>query len=441
MNVVVLVVDRLHAGFLGCYGNTWVSTPALDRLSIESFVFDQALAGGPRLSDAYAGYWFARHAAARHDPRAAALAAVMRAAGYRTTLLSDDDRVISLEGADAFEDSVVVEPLDAWQAAAEFEDTHLARYFAAATDTLQSAQRPFLLWLHTRGLGGAWDAPREFRTQYAEEDEAEPPRFVEVPRFTLEADHDPDRLWAIAQAYAGQVSLLDACLGVFVETLRRGPWEDDTLLVVTAPRGFPLGGHGDVGAEHDALYGELLHTPLLMRFPKADSEADAPAGPDSGATAGRVPSGCSSAASNRLGQADRTQALTQPLDLFATLLDVCGIPSPASSLGQSQLPIIRGESQPSEFRDRLCVFAAEGEQAIRTPAWFLRSSPLADAASPHLELFAKPDDRYEFNNVADRCPPIAAGLQEALTAFRETLAADPLARSAPLREELTTPPE
>ena len=44
-------------------------------------------------------------------------------------------------------------------------------------------------------------------------------------------------------------------------------WRDETLLVVTSPRGYPLGEHRRVGPCDEALYGELLHVPLLVRFP------------------------------------------------------------------------------------------------------------------------------------------------------------------------------
>ncbi len=40
MNVVVIVCNSLHLGFLGTYGNAWIETPNLDRLAAEGIVFD-----------------------------------------------------------------------------------------------------------------------------------------------------------------------------------------------------------------------------------------------------------------------------------------------------------------------------------------------------------------------------------------------------------------
>src|SRR4029077_11513570 len=40
MNVIVVVCNSLHLGFLGCYGNGWIETPHLDRLAAEGVVFD-----------------------------------------------------------------------------------------------------------------------------------------------------------------------------------------------------------------------------------------------------------------------------------------------------------------------------------------------------------------------------------------------------------------
>src|SRR5947209_2976349 len=47
MKVLVIVVRGLNTGYLGCYGNAWVETPALDRLAAEGVVFDRHYADCP----------------------------------------------------------------------------------------------------------------------------------------------------------------------------------------------------------------------------------------------------------------------------------------------------------------------------------------------------------------------------------------------------------
>jgi hypothetical protein len=41
MKVLLLLVRGMHLGYLGCYGNEWISTPEIDRLATEGIVFDQ----------------------------------------------------------------------------------------------------------------------------------------------------------------------------------------------------------------------------------------------------------------------------------------------------------------------------------------------------------------------------------------------------------------
>jgi hypothetical protein len=77
----------------------------------------------------------------------------------------------------------------------------------------------------------------------------------------------------------------------------------------------------------------------------------------------------------------------------------------------------------------LCLAGRGSERAIRTPAWYLRS-----AAVP--ELFAKPDDRWEVNNVAVRCPEVVECLGDALTEFDQTVQHGRLADLPPLSAAL-----
>ena len=87
------------------------------------------------------------------------------------------------------------------------------------------------------------------------------------------------------------------------------------------------------------------------------------------------------------------------------------------------MPVVRGEVD--SIHDRLCIAGSGGQQAIRTPAWYLR-----DGAEP--ELFAKPDDRWEVNDVSDRCEEVVDSLRSALVEYEESVRSGHLTELPPL---------
>ena len=367
----------------------------------------------PRLAESYESYWLGSHVSERGGSGAAQtpLAQLLAEAGMTTTLICDDAEVGDHPLASAFGEVIRYDaPADAadseTRAGGDPAETHLARFFAVACEWLAAAREPYCLWLHTSGLGRAWDAPYEFRRQYADEDGPSPPDFCEVPCRVLPEDYDPDELLGICQAYAGQVSLLDLALGGLLELVRSGPLANNTLLAATSVRGFPLGEHRRIGPVDDALYGELVQAPWLLRMP------------------------------DRLGAMDRSQALVQPADLFATLLDGLQVARPTlCGSGQSALPLLRGDRQ--RLRDHACIVGSHGERGLRTPAWFLRRPVrAAEGDAPRSELYAKPDDRWEVNDVADRCPSETEALEQALSAFETAAENGALQQLAPLDEGL-----
>ena len=309
---------------------------------------------------------------------------MLREAGVATSLVSDEPAMPPSLGSD-FDEIVLIDPPWQTQVASkgQFEQTHLARCFLQIIDWLQSASRPFMLWCHLASLGTIWDAPLEFRRRYMEEGDPPPPDSAEVPDRLLGDNPDPDDAWGVSQSYAGQVSLLDTCLGGLADFLRDSPLASDTLLALTSARGFPLGEHGRIGPCDEALYGELVHVPLALRFP------------------------------DNLGGATRSQTLVEPADLWATLLDYWRIGDlPQSPSAASLMPVARDESPLA--RDRLCIVGRGAERAIRTPAWYLRRTNAS-------ELFTKPADFWEVNNVATRCQEVVECLEDALVEFEQVL--------------------
>jgi len=408
MNVVCLIIDRLHVGQLGCYGNAWIATPGFDRLAADGFLFDQALAESPELADFYAALISGVAARAQNEETAAQASLIERlaAAGVASTLISDDPTIADLPSSAGLADVIQVPCEGATDTAATLEETQLARYFAVAIEWLQSAKEPFCLFAHCGSLGATWDAPYEYRERYADEDEPAPPEGAAVPALTLDEDYDPDELLGICQAYAGQVSALDTCVAALVAQLEQAPCGQRTLLVVMSPRGFPLGEHRRIGDVPMPPHAELSHVPLIVHFP------------------------------DQTGASDRSPALVQPRDLAPTLLEWFGLPgaqgssqeSPAT-IGRSLLPIARGEQD--AFRDRTLV-ACGNWRAIRTPAWFLCVDSAGETSNAsgnavNAQLFTKPDDRWELNDVADRCQNVVELLSAHLDAAPADNTQEPLA--------------
>ncbi|MCE5303938.1 MAG: sulfatase-like hydrolase/transferase [Planctomycetaceae bacterium] len=398
MNAICLVVDRLHASHLGAYGNAWIETPCLDRLAAQSLVFDRALIDSPRLDRLYRSYWHGLHAMcpAPADDRPS-LASLLRTADVHTALLTDDVDVARHPLAADFDELVEIDPPWTSQTAEQMDQTQLARCCVEIIRWLESAREPFLLWCHLGSLGTTWDAPLTYRRAYVEPGDPTPPDVADVPDRRLPPDHDPDERLGLAQAYAGQVTLLDTCLGALLECLDGLPSAGQTLLSLSSARGFPLGEHLRVGPCDDALYGELVQVPWLLRLP------------------------------DQRGRLTRSASLVEPTDLWATLLDYWSVEPPPSPTAISVLPQVDG--RPSADRDRLCMINGAGRRAIRTPAWHLR---LADPP----ELFVKPDDRWEVNDVASRCREVAECLEDALEQFEWTVQTGTVADLPPLDEVL-----
>lgn len=397
MNLLVIAVDRLHAGYLGCYGNTWVATPALDRLASTGFVFDQAHAESLDPAATYDSWWRGTHVVERAgDPSGPTFAEIMRQAGLAALLAADDAVLLDHAAGATFDDvlELPAQPHDA-PTATDATATHAARTFAAVSEKLEELTEPFALWFHTSALSGSWDAPASFRERYRDEEDPPIPTFTTLSSQTLPDDVDLDERFALAMAYAGQTSLVDVCLGGLLEHLEETGRDRNTAVVVCGMRGLALGEHQRVDYDDRRLYAENVHVPWIVRLPE-----------------GR-------------GRLRRSQALVQPCDLLPTVAELLGASCYRAAYGggRSLLPLIDGTS--TSVRDRVPIVGL-GEFALRTPRWSLRVVESNDRDEPRAELFVKPDDYWEVNDVADRCPGVVDELRQchadtvaALSAGRE----------------------
>jgi arylsulfatase A-like enzyme len=394
-NIVVVVVDGLRASALGAYGNTSYGTPNLDQLAAESLLFDACFAPSADLAAIYRALWHAEHPL-RHGPpapNAQSLAARFNERGFATTLISDDPQLISLPGGADFQSHVTVE--DKLNSADSLPLPY--RVFDAAADTIgrvADLSLPQFVWLHARGMYGSWQAPISLQESLLDEEDPPPVEETTPPDFEITDADDPDTAFRYGCAYAAQVMLLDDCwhgLWTAVErTWPAGGW----LVVLIGARGFPLGEHKRLGGVDPRLHVEQLHVPWLIRFPD-----------------GR-------------GRLSRRRQLVSHLDIYPTLMDWLQVDtkmtldrmatSQSSAIaGRSVLPLV--EHANAAWRE-LLVSAQGTARSVRTDEWTLRwdlpAGGLADDAG-RAELYVRPDDRWEANDVATRCPDVVARLSEA----------------------------
>lgn len=396
-SAIIFVVDRLGAGFLGPYGNTWVETQSCNRLASEGLLCEFAVSDSPSLETVYRSYWTGRHAMDGR-PAEETLPGAATKAGLKTILLTDEPLVAEHPLAAGFAEKILLPSEEVATAAKEIEETHIARLTQAAMEIIARQQEPYLLWIHSRGMSGAWDAPLEYRNAFRDEDDPQPGEFTAPPHIKRESGFDPDELLRYVHAFAGQVTVMDLCLGALLDAADEHRMAKDTLFAFTSPRGYPLGEHGQVGPVEDALYGEILSVPLVIRLPR------------------------------KCGALMRSQELVQPHDLHDLLLSQFVASTPSLLLN-----IAEGKDHPP--RDIACA-VAKGERAVRTPAWFLREV-CAGGDEPRVELFAKPDDRWEVNEVASRAAEVVDDLKATLNGFEQAAREGRLAELSPLAEELS----
>ncbi len=383
--LLIVTVDRLPAWMLSSYGATWVSTPACDRLAAAGITLDRLIATSvdPRttLADltAHGRLWSAA-----------------AAAGWPAVLVTDDP---ALPERPTGVEIIEVHAAPASRPADEPAATHLARLFGRAQEVVSAGGRR-LVWCHAGSLGVAWDAPLSYREAYADPDDPPLPAGADVPNFSVTRDTDPDIVMGYRQAFAGQLTLFDACLGGLVDAVRavRPTW----TIAVIGLRGMPLGLHGQVGCTTPAdtggkPYGEWVHLPAILV-----------------AADGRM-----------AGQ--RSADLVTPADVGATLIDLAGLAavSSATTPGDARSLVGLFTEWRHAARDRLIVRAGDST-AIVTRGWHLVAEPSADGTTVP-RLFAKPDDFFELSDVADRCPAVAEELLAALAAGADMpLSADAL---------------
>jgi arylsulfatase A-like enzyme len=174
--------------------------------------------------------------------------------------------------------------------------------------------------------------------------------------------------------------VLDECCETLLGAVDSADPANQWLVSLIGARGYPLGEHRRVGGIDPRLYGEQLHVPWLIRFP------------------------------DNAGRLGRSGQLTSHADLAPSLVD---------SVHGTSVRALTTTARPP-WRDALLATSAAGHRALRTAEWCLRQEPDPQSEQITTELFVRPDDRWEANDVAKLCSEVVETLANRLNAALPT---------------------
>ncbi|MFL5240906.1 MAG: sulfatase [Gemmataceae bacterium] len=394
MKALVITAPGIRPDYLGCYGSDWVDTPNFDQLAVAGIVFDNHHAVQPDSEGAWQAWrsavcnFPALHADSGASPLSLPPDVVtqLNANGVPTHLIA---HAAQLSSQDLGQGWKTFRPCDS-------TDSLLK---AIHKGILQLAKKENgLLWADIPVLLPPWQIPDDFIAGYfgepVDDDGDEGQQDDEDAQLVPLIDPQPgvfdslddQLLLRLQHTYVAALTYLDAILGQILEWLADVDPDDKWLLIVTSQHGLSLGEHGLIDPARPWLHEERIHVPLILRLPGS-------------AQAGR-----------------RVFALTQSVDVPSILLE--GFNLPASGMqGHSLLALANGRQEP--IRRYSCSrwqLGAEAELAIRTPNWKL-ILPLGESSKPPFrerQLYVKPDDRWEVNNVVQHHFELADELEKDL---------------------------
>jgi arylsulfatase A-like enzyme len=358
-NVLFIMSDDHAAGYLGCYGNSYVKTPNLDRLALDGTRFSNAfctnslcapgrasiLTGTYSHVNGIRGNSEAKDAVEYMSVGIATFPEILQRQGYHTGIvgkwhLSDRlkgfDYSCVLPGQGVYLNPIFHENGEARQIEGHVTDatTDLALKFLEASP----AGKPWCLLYHHKAPHRPFQPPQRFANRFRDFEIPYPETFNDdyatrkVAReaedmrleVSLAADY-PDlpsnlsrpekKKWIFqrfARDYCAGVEAIDENIGRVLAYLDKNNLTEETLIIYTSDNGFFMGDHG--WYDKRFMYEPSMRIPLLVRWPAAP-------------------------------KARLSEHLVANIDVAPTILDYAGVVPPEEVQGKTVRGIVNGGQQ------------------------------------------------------------------------------------------------
>jgi len=272
-NVVLIVVDTLRADHLGVYGYQRDTSPNLDALARESFLYRNATSTAPWTSPAVGSILTGRYppqiGITRRpivlDQAIRRLPEVLQARGYETAGIVSHLYVgqkYNYQQGFAF-----------WDESQAKGHTHVSSHEVTnrAIEFLRRVgERRFFLFLHyfDPHLDYMQHEKYDYSAGYSGPVRSGNDNTHELRKMAWSGRLKRRDIRYLHALYASEISYTDEHIGRFLDELKRRGLYDDALIIVTSDHGESLLDRPDRWIGHTVgVYGEYLNVPLILKLP------------------------------------------------------------------------------------------------------------------------------------------------------------------------------
>jgi len=478
LNVICIIADSWRVDYLGCYGNSWIKTPNIDRLAEESAVFTRAYSEYPFTPPTREAWHTGRYTfpfGIGSNPTSNVLGNVLQRYGFNTACIWDfpsgspywrgfdlmlrseqwrtaktrwlsEDIEVDIDryykdypnrsgltqGTDRQKRRILAAHLRERLTWRGDEDSYVARVVKHGIRWLESQEGNdhVFLWLDSWDPHEPWDPPSPYDRMYTDPN-YKGKDIIWPNEGPIEGYLSEEEINHIKALYAGKITMVDKWIGILIDRIKELGFWDNSLIIFTSDHGEPFGEHGYIRKYMTTPHEYLSHIPLIIRHPDG------------------------------FGKGKRFNCFVDTTDLMPTILDFYGIlrsegslrylPSPLIMHGSSLLPIIKGE------REKIRYYSYSGGAgrypsargglveecwSIRDDVWryilwlpkhFLTPSGGYQMQIRKPELYNLVEDPGEQVNLVEEHPDVARDLELELRRFVSSLPPPPT-RNQPVKQ-------
>ena len=364
-NILLISIDTCRADRLSCYGYPRKTTPNIDAIAEEGFLFENVVTPVPLTLPAHssmlAGTGPLYHGV--HDnidyrlgQSNVTVAEILKDNGFTTGAIVSafvlDSQFGLDQGFDSYDDQ-----FDEEHYAGDISERKGAEASRHAIKWLdEHYHQPFFLFLHYYDPHFPYEPPEPFKSDYAQ------------------------------APYASEIAYTDHCIGQVIDRLKSLDLYDSTLIVVTGDHGESIGEHGEQTHGY-FIYQGAIKVPLIVRLPVK----------------------C---------KAQRIEKLAGLIDVAPTILGALGLGIPTEVTGKNLLSSLTKKNPANEDRYLYCESLTPTKYQCNSLLGIV-SNRFKYIQTTRPELYDLSKDAHELNNLVNQQQQLGRVLQDRLKQILE----------------------